>query len=265
MLAALCGMEAAYVLRGSDLVHHLQNLCRLEPFLQGRRSRCYSVSSTLVHWLVIFGIGLLVNLSPDGGALAAMAPATDGATVTGTAHHVPSCTPIIGSPVVQSAEELRRTIEESVLNKIVSSIREHHEKVDKGERRPRPFVTLTYAQSIDGSIAAADRSQVMVLYFEIITKVTIYGSFKSPQWNHHFRSAFPSVENSKFKPQQTFSFSEIRVENPQRKRHIFAHGSTSGVSRTPRLFSTSPLRSVMGTFFWKHSFMTPSPPQPRSW
>lgn len=123
--------------------------------------------STLVHWLVIIGIGVPVNLSNDIGALAALASTTDGAAVPGTAHYIPSIIPKTGCPAMQSAEELRRTIEESVLNKIVSSIREHNEKVDKGERRPRPFVTLTYAQSIDGSIAAADRSQVMVLYFEI--------------------------------------------------------------------------------------------------
>lgn len=173
MRTASSGVGVAYVVKRSDPVHHLQNLCNLEPFLQGRRSRRYSMPSTLVHWLVIFGIGLLVNLSPDEGALASLAPATDGAAVTGSAHHIPSYTPIIGCPAVQSAEELRRTIEESVLNKIVSSIREHNEKVDKGERRPRPFVTLTYAQSIDGSIAAADRSQVMVLYLRL--------------FYHHFR------------------------------------------------------------------------------
>lgn len=58
------------------------------------------------------------------------------------------------------AQELRRTIEESVLNRLASSIMEHGERVESGERRARPFVTLTYAQSIDGSISAADKSQV---------------------------------------------------------------------------------------------------------
>lgn len=59
-----------------------------------------------------------------------------------------------------AAQELRRTIEESVLNRLASSIMEHGDRVESGERRPRPFVTLTYAQSIDGSISAADKSQV---------------------------------------------------------------------------------------------------------
>lgn len=59
-----------------------------------------------------------------------------------------------------AAQELRRTIEESVLNRLASSIVEHGERVENGERRARPFVTLTYAQSIDGSISAADKSQV---------------------------------------------------------------------------------------------------------
>lgn len=59
-----------------------------------------------------------------------------------------------------AARELRRTIEESVLNRLASSIMEHGERVESGERRARPFVTLTYAQSIDGSISAADKSQV---------------------------------------------------------------------------------------------------------
>lgn len=61
-----------------------------------------------------------------------------------------------------AAQELRRTIEESVLNRLASSIMEHGDRVESGERRPRPFVTLTYAQSIDGSISAADKSQVFL-------------------------------------------------------------------------------------------------------
>ena len=59
-----------------------------------------------------------------------------------------------------AAQELRRTIEEGVLNGLSRSIMEHGERVESGERRARPFVTLTYAQSIDGSISAADKSQV---------------------------------------------------------------------------------------------------------
>eukprot|EP00904_Undaria_pinnatifida_P009238 jgi/Undpi1/5444/HiC_scaffold_2.g00723.m1 len=61
-----------------------------------------------------------------------------------------------------AAQELRRTIEEGVLNGLSRSIMEHGERVESGERRARPFVTLTYAQSIDGSISAADKSQVFL-------------------------------------------------------------------------------------------------------
>lgn len=57
-------------------------------------------------------------------------------------------------------QQLRRTIENAVLSGLATGILEHREKVERGELRPRPFVTLTYAQSIDGSIAAADKSQV---------------------------------------------------------------------------------------------------------
>lgn len=60
----------------------------------------------------------------------------------------------------QSQRELRRVIEERVLRAIESGILEHSEKVARGERQARPFVTLTYAQTIDGSIAAANKSQV---------------------------------------------------------------------------------------------------------
>eukprot|EP00752_Nemacystus_decipiens_P004628 g4223.t1 len=59
-------------------------------------------------------------------------------------------------------QQLRRTIEDSVLNGLATGIVAHHEKVDRGEMRRRPFVTLTYAQSIDGSIAGADKSQVFL-------------------------------------------------------------------------------------------------------
>ena len=55
--------------------------------------------------------------------------------------------------------ELRRTIEESVLQGLAAGMLAHREKVERGELRRRPFVTLTYAQSIDGSIAGADKSQ----------------------------------------------------------------------------------------------------------
>lgn len=57
-------------------------------------------------------------------------------------------------------QELRRTIEDSVLKGLATGMVAHHEKVERGELRRRPFVTLTYAQSIDGSIAGADKSQV---------------------------------------------------------------------------------------------------------
>lgn len=59
-----------------------------------------------------------------------------------------------------SHEQLRRTIEDSVLKGLATNILGHREKVERGKLRPRPFVTLTYAQSIDGSIAGADKSQV---------------------------------------------------------------------------------------------------------
>lgn len=55
--------------------------------------------------------------------------------------------------------ELRRTIEDCVLKGLATSMVAHREKVERGELRRRPFVTLTYAQSIDGSIAGADKSQ----------------------------------------------------------------------------------------------------------
>lgn len=57
-------------------------------------------------------------------------------------------------------QQLRRTIEDSVLNGLATGMVAHHEKVERGELRRRPFVTLTYAQSIDGSIAGANKSQV---------------------------------------------------------------------------------------------------------
>lgn len=57
-------------------------------------------------------------------------------------------------------QQLRRTIEDSVLKGLATGMVAHHEKVERGELRRRPFVTLTYAQSIDGSIAAADKCQV---------------------------------------------------------------------------------------------------------
>lgn len=59
-----------------------------------------------------------------------------------------------------SQQQLRRTIEDSVLKGLATGMVRHHEKVERGEMRRRPFVTLTYAQSIDGSIAGADKSQV---------------------------------------------------------------------------------------------------------
>ncbi|CAM9228488.1 unnamed protein product [Pylaiella littoralis] len=59
-----------------------------------------------------------------------------------------------------SHAELRRTIEDSVLKGLATNMLCHREKVERGKLRPRPFVTLTYAQSIDGSIAGADKSQV---------------------------------------------------------------------------------------------------------
>lgn len=59
-----------------------------------------------------------------------------------------------------STEELRRTIDAKVLDRLTRSIEDHVHLVETGERAARPFVTLTYAQSIDGSIAAADKSQV---------------------------------------------------------------------------------------------------------
>lgn len=59
-----------------------------------------------------------------------------------------------------SHEQLRRTIEDNVLNGLTKNMLGHREKVERGKLRPRPFVTLTYAQSIDGSIAGADKSQV---------------------------------------------------------------------------------------------------------
>lgn len=59
-----------------------------------------------------------------------------------------------------SQRQLRRTIEDSVLNRLATGMVAHHERVERGELRRRPFVTLTYAQSIDGSIAGADKSQV---------------------------------------------------------------------------------------------------------
>lgn len=67
-----------------------------------------------------------------------------------------------GDPSFQQLDQqqLRRTIEDSVLNGLATGITAHHEKVERGELRRRPFVTLTYAQSIDGSIAGADKSQV---------------------------------------------------------------------------------------------------------
>lgn len=61
---------------------------------------------------------------------------------------------------LRSQQRLRRTIESTVLSGLANGMMEHREKVARGELRPRPFVTLTYAQSIDGSIAAADKSQV---------------------------------------------------------------------------------------------------------
>lgn len=57
-------------------------------------------------------------------------------------------------------QQLRRTIEDSVLKGLATGMVAHHRKVERGELRRRPFVTLTYAQSIDGSIAGADKSQV---------------------------------------------------------------------------------------------------------
>lgn len=60
----------------------------------------------------------------------------------------------------QSGEQLRRTIEDTVLRGVANGIEEHVQGVENGERPARPFVTLTYAQSIDGSIAAADKSPV---------------------------------------------------------------------------------------------------------
>ena len=59
-----------------------------------------------------------------------------------------------------SQQQLRRTIEDGVLNGLATGMVAHHERVERGELRRRPFVTLTYAQSIDGSIAGADKSQV---------------------------------------------------------------------------------------------------------
>lgn len=85
----------------------------------------------------------------------------------------------VKSEAAISAESLRSTIEESVLNRLTTSIREHSEMVERGERRPRPFVTLTYAQSIDGSIAASDRSQVKELWCIVCSKVRIFATYNS--------------------------------------------------------------------------------------
>ncbi|CAN0009776.1 unnamed protein product [Ectocarpus sp. 8 AP-2014] len=81
-----------------------------------------------------------------------------------TVHHAHP--PTSGGPALVderlSQQQLRHKIEEGVLSGLASGMREHGERVERGELRPRPFVTLTYAQSIDGSIAAADKSQVFL-------------------------------------------------------------------------------------------------------
>lgn len=75
---------------------------------------------------------------------------------------------------VDYEDELRCTIEERVLDVLVVSMRQHHERIERGEQRARPFVTLTYAQSIDGSIAAANKSQV-----KTILRLKIHLCFRS--------------------------------------------------------------------------------------
>ncbi|CAM9952243.1 unnamed protein product, partial [Choristocarpus tenellus] len=57
------------------------------------------------------------------------------------------------------AEENLEHIEETVLTSLTVAMREHAEGILAGDRPARPFVTLTYAQSLDGSIAANNCSQ----------------------------------------------------------------------------------------------------------
>lgn len=110
-------------------------------------------------WLDACRAALLFVLVGLRGCLATATTAAPGGALSAFKKCGDSST-LLNEREDQSAEELRRTIEESVLNRLASSIREHVDKVESGQRRPRPFVTLTYAQSIDGSIAAADKSQV---------------------------------------------------------------------------------------------------------
>ena len=141
-------------------------LGRPNMYLASTLPRLYA----LVCWFMILGVVLLAKPGPGKGGLLAVIATTDAAVATEAARQLPLCEAIrsVNSGLLscqkksQAAEdaELRHTIEESVLKKLACGMKEHQDKVDRGERRPRPFVTLTYAQSIDGSIATANRSPV---------------------------------------------------------------------------------------------------------
>ncbi|CAM9297007.1 unnamed protein product, partial [Heterosigma akashiwo] len=71
--------------------------------------------------------------------------------------------------------DLQRWIDQKILGPLEDEIREHNELVEKAEildgkgkgtRTRRPFVTLTYAQSLDGSISQQDKGQVILSGWE---------------------------------------------------------------------------------------------------
>lgn len=146
-----------------------------EREVSSRAARCKGsirqLSTLITAWLVASTVRQLARVELKTGAVAVAAAAAmhetrprGAATNTRKRRHrsafLSPATEMSNRENAQSPEELRRTIEESVLNVLAASIRQHGEKVESGERPARPFVTLTYAQSIDGSIAAVDRSQV---------------------------------------------------------------------------------------------------------
>ncbi|CAM9458503.1 unnamed protein product [Phaeothamnion confervicola] len=70
---------------------------------------------------------------------------------------------MVGLAAQSPLAAMRDLIEASVLAGLRDQITEHSGKMEALARRggrPRPFVTLTYAQSIDGSIALADKARL---------------------------------------------------------------------------------------------------------
>lgn len=123
------------------------------PF--GAGSTTLSSSGAVIY--VLLSIIAVVRAASRGFMMPGGSDIVGPATIKRSSHSF--IFPMDQDPQGRSTDELRQIIEEGVLRLLQANMREHSAMVKRGERHIRPFVTVTYAQSIDGSIAAADKSQ----------------------------------------------------------------------------------------------------------